>query len=99
MTDFVLHLEGRNLFPLFYKQRPTRLASRFLAARKNKLYITCYGLEEARSTQSRDVQAGYGSPRGLSAFFFMHDTNRFSIEEDCCVVSQYFVTIIFHFSL
>ena len=53
-------------------------------------------LGEARYTQNRYMQIGYGSLRGLSAFFFAHDTNRFSIEKDFCVVSQCPCLFIFH---
>jgi hypothetical protein len=55
-------------------------------------------LEEARYTQNRYMQVGYGSLRGPSVFFFLHDTNRFSIEKDFCVVSQCSCLFIFHLS-
>jgi hypothetical protein len=38
-------------------------------------------LGEARSTQNRYMQIGYGSLRGPSVFFFPRDTNRFPIEK------------------
>jgi len=63
---------------------------------KKQIVYNMLWLGEARYTQNRYMQIGYGSLRGPSVFFFPHDTNRFSIEKDFCVVSQCSCRFIFH---